>query len=169
MGNIRNRFPISVTIWEPRVNGVVRLPDKAGKFKNKQLGTFYKLKKKKIIIRPMEFETLMESSPNKRTVDLYMPSDDEVFPVKFYKGELKPIDVDQKQWLFRRLQLAHERWAKVGFFEKYGNLMAMIIFAFAALIMLYAVRQDFAKVIESLNAIVPALKNAVGSVNSPNF
>jgi hypothetical protein len=183
---IRNkrRFPVTVRIFEDRAGkGIKECGDRAGRFTDKRTGkTFYKLKKRKKLLPAINFNDLI---PSDKSTVLYLHSTN---PEDYVPMNIKGIDetteigaefIAQRDREIAR-KMAHvqgvidinTKFQNRGFLERYLPLIALVIFAFSVVLMLWATGQYFERVLGQLSGIVASLQQTMGTlqvVQSPPF
>lgn len=166
--NLLAKWPIKVIIYNIREGNVFVEFDAAHRRYNKRGHTFFKLKNKKIDIKPVPYSKLAVSKGGKHVLILVSPSTHEFYPVsldELKEKKLVPVDEDLKQYYSEQVRKSYEMWRSGSFFQKYGNLMVILIVAIAVMLLLY-VSYDGAIELAQVNAGATAeLSRGVEAMN----
>ena len=169
---IKRRWPVNVLIRYPRKGGEEWWFDRARREKDKiTRKEYYKIRKLKAKAKPALFKNMVESN-NGLFAEFYSPSPHEYYPCKIKagwvadgalypceltpeevitlstgeriekRGEVIPMNEDQKMFWADVVHHQEERWRRIGFWEKYGGIimpiMVIALMAFAFVFMSYA-------------------------------
>lgn len=127
MLKVRGGFKTLIFIWEERANGTFLRVDRGKRIKEKNGETYYKLKKSKAKIKPPPFADITMMEGGKHVLQLWSAIAGQFQPVRFDKGQAKPIDAEVDFWRSVEVEKEQLRFTTKGLLEKYAWLMALMM------------------------------------------
>lgn len=168
-----NKFPLNVHIYENRAGkGTVISFDKAGLVADKHTGrAFYQLKKRKKYIPSASYGSIYSAGKH-QIMMLNARNADDFVPMKVSLDDKPTIKMQDEQEIARKIAYTqaivntNTKFQEKGFFERYMPLIALIIFAFATAIMLWATGQYMERIAGSLGQVASSMTQAADAVKS---